>query len=963
MLSTKADAFMLAVLRSYMRSYMLYGDPLDMAIRKLLMEAELPKETQHIDRCLQAFANRYHECNPGIYSSSEQAYFAAFSLLILHTDVFNKNNKRKMSKADYLKNTGGQGIFDDILECFYDNINYTPFIHMEDDQASSGDRGSLSKSKRKQILVGPGNDPAKRAMKEPVDPYLLILDNNLDALRPNLKDVLPLDDTYNYLGTSAGLNLKDLQKTFFRTGVLQIVSARSRPEAFMTDKSAMNAEVAGPGIVDIKVTKVGLLWRKDVKRRKTRSPWQEWGAILTGAQLYFFRNVGWVKHLMHQYEGHVKNGHDGIPIIFKPPLEDFKPDSLMSTDGAVALVDASYKKHKNAFVYVRQGGLDEVLLADNEEERNDWLAKLNYAAAFRTSGVKMRGVIGANYDGQGRRGMRRLDSSEATQLVQTPSGPVSIARSRIDVQMVEEMKSARREYMARKISEADLKLETSHKQLEEQLRNARHIQIMAPIQPKTRAQLLSAAARMAAQLQWTRMEIWKEKCHRDILVQDLEEDQPGSSAGPTPTKLQGPGPQHHERTQSPTPIDTRRDSKRLRSGKAETTTIRRPSDIKVSHAAGSPIADSAGSPLDQTFYTPPQSANAASRESQEVMHTDLKTGRKGSISSGVTSPLHSPSSSRHRRYKSREADDSESIHESEHGPDDVDAGEHDLLKQAGLLNDLLTSESAERITATTSADSADMVSAIDREKVDKAKLRRSLQRTLREGAGHLSHHRSRKGKEASTGGLEDSNRESMLSRGTGSFVVHGKKASVIDLGTELKQMTTDERMRAKTQGLMSDASHSPTTLSPQEEDDFHSILGHVQESLERRESAASASTATARSFRELHRKYSSAQAVGRSTSAGGRLTVPSDTDSEAALSFSDGRRSPLPPIECEDTPEQEASASTMPAAVGDQSTMEEALQLEKQQDKHREVSISREDAKLPAQAELSETQASQAVPA
>ena len=59
----------------------------------------------------------------------------------------------------------------------------------------------------------------------------------------------------------------------------------------MTEKTATNPEEAHPGIVDIKITKVGLLWRKDAKKKKTRSPWQEWGAILTGAQLYFFRNT------------------------------------------------------------------------------------------------------------------------------------------------------------------------------------------------------------------------------------------------------------------------------------------------------------------------------------------------------------------------------------------------------------------------------------------------------------------------------------------------------------------------------------------------------------------------------------------------------------------------------------------------------------------------------------------------
>lgn len=69
-LSQSPDEFYSVALRKYMRSFSFFGDPLDMAIRKLLMEVELPRETQQIDRVIQGFANRYHECNPGIFSST-----------------------------------------------------------------------------------------------------------------------------------------------------------------------------------------------------------------------------------------------------------------------------------------------------------------------------------------------------------------------------------------------------------------------------------------------------------------------------------------------------------------------------------------------------------------------------------------------------------------------------------------------------------------------------------------------------------------------------------------------------------------------------------------------------------------------------------------------------------------------------------------------------------------------------
>ena len=69
LLSKSEDEFSKHVLRSYMRRFKFFEDPLDMAIRKMLMHVELPKETQHIDRTIQSFADRYHECNPGIFAS------------------------------------------------------------------------------------------------------------------------------------------------------------------------------------------------------------------------------------------------------------------------------------------------------------------------------------------------------------------------------------------------------------------------------------------------------------------------------------------------------------------------------------------------------------------------------------------------------------------------------------------------------------------------------------------------------------------------------------------------------------------------------------------------------------------------------------------------------------------------------------------------------------------------------
>jgi len=91
-------------------------DPIDLSIRKLLMVVDLPSETQQIDRVMESFSKRYMECNPKLFDSHDQVYILAFSIIMLHTDAFNKSNKSKMTRADYVKNTKMDGIPTELLE-------------------------------------------------------------------------------------------------------------------------------------------------------------------------------------------------------------------------------------------------------------------------------------------------------------------------------------------------------------------------------------------------------------------------------------------------------------------------------------------------------------------------------------------------------------------------------------------------------------------------------------------------------------------------------------------------------------------------------------------------------------------------------------------------------------------------------------------------------------------------------
>ena len=47
---------------------------LDVALRRLLMDMSLPRETQQIDRIIEAFAVRYEECEPGLFLQKGESY-------------------------------------------------------------------------------------------------------------------------------------------------------------------------------------------------------------------------------------------------------------------------------------------------------------------------------------------------------------------------------------------------------------------------------------------------------------------------------------------------------------------------------------------------------------------------------------------------------------------------------------------------------------------------------------------------------------------------------------------------------------------------------------------------------------------------------------------------------------------------------------------------------------------------
>ncbi|KAJ3508228.1 hypothetical protein NLJ89_g5873 [Agrocybe chaxingu] len=97
------------------------------ALRLFLQSFRLPGEAQKIDRFMLKFAERYMAGNAKTpFASAECAYVLAYSVILLNTDAHNPQVKKRMTKADFVKNNrginNGEDLPEDLLSTIYDEI-------------------------------------------------------------------------------------------------------------------------------------------------------------------------------------------------------------------------------------------------------------------------------------------------------------------------------------------------------------------------------------------------------------------------------------------------------------------------------------------------------------------------------------------------------------------------------------------------------------------------------------------------------------------------------------------------------------------------------------------------------------------------------------------------------------------------------------------------------------------------
>lgn len=125
------EEFNIQVLREYLKTFDFSRVNIDMALREFLDSFDLPKESQIIDRIIAEFGARFFEQKSGtgstFYANPDACHVLAFSIIMLNTDLYNANVKKKITLEDYMKMVrgvnGGADFPSEITTAIFDSIS------------------------------------------------------------------------------------------------------------------------------------------------------------------------------------------------------------------------------------------------------------------------------------------------------------------------------------------------------------------------------------------------------------------------------------------------------------------------------------------------------------------------------------------------------------------------------------------------------------------------------------------------------------------------------------------------------------------------------------------------------------------------------------------------------------------------------------------------------------------------
>ena len=107
------------ILYAYVEYMSFKNMDIDSALRYFLKGFRLPGEGQKIDRCMEKFAEKFFNDNPGtIFANADAAYMVAYAIIMLTTDLHKNKKHSTMTKEAWKKNLKGLNDGRDFDEVF-----------------------------------------------------------------------------------------------------------------------------------------------------------------------------------------------------------------------------------------------------------------------------------------------------------------------------------------------------------------------------------------------------------------------------------------------------------------------------------------------------------------------------------------------------------------------------------------------------------------------------------------------------------------------------------------------------------------------------------------------------------------------------------------------------------------------------------------------------------------------------
>ncbi|KAJ9106865.1 hypothetical protein QFC19_002994 [Naganishia cerealis] len=209
---------------------------------------------------------------------------------------------------------------------------------------------------------------------------------------------IPKDDPMSYIGSWTIIDEGWIEKRFLSAPAIDVVktvanstpSIRGRNVNFDKEHHPLPHDVS-PIVLRLKVVKVGLLSCKDdllsTGRKSNNKKWRSWSVILTNTQLIFLKDTIWALALGEQIERLGPDLRLSPGTLLLPTFTDFKPDEVIGLNGSAAVFDRSYTKNENTFRLAMPLGLEYMLQANDELEMNEWVTLINWSAASKTLGI------------------------------------------------------------------------------------------------------------------------------------------------------------------------------------------------------------------------------------------------------------------------------------------------------------------------------------------------------------------------------------------------------------------------------------------------------------------------------------------------------------------------------------------------------------------------------------------------